>query len=100
MIRGAAISLIAAAAAWLLVIIGRAVIQIVQLSVGGTAFLAVSKAAKGDAVTIGILPPRLLFLHDPVAVRRFFTADVENIDFRAAVEHFTQRIFQVRLTAS
>ena len=95
MIRGLAIGLIAAAAAWLLVIIGRVVLQIVQLSVGGTAFLAVSKAAQGDAVTIGILPPRLLFLHDPAAVRLFFTADIEEIEFRAAVEHFTQRIFQV-----
>jgi hypothetical protein len=77
--------------------LARVLMQVLQLGIGGVAFLAQSHARCGDAFTIGALPPRLVFLRDPAAVRHFFTAHVEEVDFRAAVEHFTQRVFQVSL---
>lgn len=75
--------------------LARVLIQVLQLGIGGAAFLAQSHARHGDAFVIGATPPRLVFLFDPSAIRQFFTAPVEQIDFRAAVEHFTQRVFQV-----
>ena len=77
--------------------LARVLVQVLQLGIGGVAFLSQSHARHGDAFTIGALPPRLVFLRDPAAVRHFFTAPVDEVDFRAAVEHFTQRIFQVGL---
>lgn len=76
-------------------IVGKALLQVLQLGIGGAAFLEQSRARSGDAFAIGVLPPRLVFLFDPAAIRQFFTAPVDQIDFRAAVEHFTQRVFQV-----
>lgn len=75
--------------------LARVLFQVLQFGIGGAAFLAQSHARRGDAFSIGAIPPRLVFLFDPAAIRQFFTAPVEQIDFRAAVEHFTQRVFQV-----
>lgn len=76
-------------------IAGKALVQMLQLAIGGAAFLQQSRARCGDAFAVGVLPPRLVFLFDPAAIRHFFTAPVDQIDFRAAVEHFTQRVFQL-----
>ena len=75
--------------------LARVLIQVLQLGIGGAAFLAQNHARHGDTFSIGALPPRLVFLFDPAAVRQFFTAPVDEVDFCAAVEHFTQRVFQV-----
>lgn len=89
------ITLISCVAASLIVLVGRVIFQVLQLGAGGAAFLAAKWTQHGDVVTIGAFPPRLVFLFDPAAIRQFFTAPIDQIDFHMAVEHFTERVFQV-----
>lgn len=78
---------------WLLKHLREAMQQAMGMSFEGTVYLQQQRQRHGDAFCIGGVGARLVFLSDPAAIQLFFTAPASDFEFKAAVEHFTKRVF-------
>ncbi|CAL5225964.1 g8766 [Coccomyxa viridis] len=61
----------------------------------GASFIHKCRLQYGDAFRLSLAGRNMTFLFHPEALRQFFAAPTDEIAFRPAVAHFTQRVFML-----